>query len=224
MVGEAGAEPHVTSQPRSEVLGRIRRALGERGADRSGDYEAIPRAYRQVGGLSPTARLALFVVRLEDYGVAVHRCRPQMLPQTIARALIGRGNRRLIVPPALPAEWLPVDCEFVPDSDVSYAELDGSAGVVTGCTVGIALTGTIVLCHWALEGRRALTLVPDYHLCIVGSEQVVETVPEAFRLIEALRPSLVTTISGPSATADIEMTRVKGVHGPRTLDVILIER
>jgi L-lactate dehydrogenase complex protein LldG len=223
MVGKAGA-PAMTSTAKSDVLGRIRRALGERRAERSSDYQAIPRAYRQVGGLNPPARLTLFVTRLEDYDVGVYRCRPETLPQTIAQALDANSRKRLIVPPALRSDWLPANREFIPDVDLSYAELDGSAGVVTGCTVGIALTGTIVLCHSALEGRRAVTLVPDYHLCIVGSDQVVETVPEALRLIDAARPALVTTISGPSATADIEMTRVKGVHGPRTLEVVLVER
>jgi L-lactate dehydrogenase complex protein LldG len=93
--------------------------------------------------------------------------------------------------------------------------------VVTACSAAIASTGTIVLRHVAGEGRRALTLIPDYHLCVVFPDQVVQTVPEAIRRLAALEPALVTTISGPSATADIEMTRVRGVHGPRTLDVIL---
>ena len=213
----------MTSAAKSEILGRIRRALGEPASERSSDYETIPRAYRQAGGLDPEARLALFVARLEDYGAGVHRCRPETLRETIAQTLSDRGKRRLIVPPALPAEWLPSECEFVPDSNSSHAELDASEGVVTGCTVAIALTGTIVLCHSAIEGRRAITLVPDYYLCIVRADQVVETVPEGLRLTDAQRPALVTTISGPSATADIEMTRVKGVHGPRTLDVVLVE-
>jgi L-lactate dehydrogenase complex protein LldG len=101
--------------------------------------------------------------------------------------------------------------------------LDSGDGTITGCTVAIAPTGTIVLCHGDREGRRALTLIPDDHLCVVFMEQVVETVAEGLRQPEVARSALITTISGPSATADIEMTRIKGVHGPRTLDVVLVD-
>ena len=210
------------SASRAEILGRIQRALGNRSTARAADYQAITRQYRQSGTLDPEARLNLFVVQLQDYGVEVHRCVEQALPRAIAHALAVRGKRCLIVPKDLPWEWLPKECKFVPDSDSSHAELDRSEGVLTGCTVCIALTGTIVLCHWVAEGRRALTLVPDYHLCVVRADQIVETVAEGIRRIRTFRPRLITTISGPSATADIEMTRVKGVHGPRTLDVILV--
>jgi L-lactate dehydrogenase complex protein LldG len=127
------------------------------------------------------------------------------------------------VPDGLAGDQLPGGIEWVRDEALSHRQLDAVEGVMTGCTVAIALTGTIVLCHSAREGRRALTLVPDYHLCLVEAEQVVETVSEALRRLDRLNPALVTTISGPSATADIEMTRVKGVHGPRTVDVVLVE-
>jgi L-lactate dehydrogenase complex protein LldG len=136
--------------------------------------------------------------------------------------LRARAGRRIFIPGDLPPEWLPASVEFVRDLDASYTELDHSDGVLTGCTLAIALTGTIVLRHAAGEGRRALTLVPDYHLCVVRADQVVETVPEGIRALRSLAPTLVTTISGPSATADIEMTRVRGVHGPRTLEVVLV--
>src|SRR5262249_26463144 len=104
-----------------------------------------------------------------------------------------------------------------------YDALDQSDGVLTGCTLAIASTGSLVIRHEAAQGRRALTLVPDYHLCIVDETQIVETVPEAIRLLMAEAAGAATIISGPSATSDIEMTRIKGVHGPRTLDVILVE-
>jgi L-lactate dehydrogenase complex protein LldG len=132
-----------------------------------------------------------------------------------------RGVRRLVVPSGLRAEWLPGGFEFVVDDGLSAAELDGMDGVMTGATVAIAETGTVVLQNTAGQGRRAVTLVPDYHLCVVRVEDVVETVPEAFTRLEGTAELATTFVSGPSATADIEMTRIKGVHGPRFLDVIL---
>jgi L-lactate dehydrogenase complex protein LldG len=127
-----------------------------------------------------------------------------------------------VIPLDLPREWLPETVEAVVDAGLTNADLDRSEGVLTACSVAIASTGTIVLRHGPAEGRRALTLLPDYHLCVVFREQIVQTVPEAIRRIGELKPALVTTISGPSATADIEMTRVRGVHGPRTLDVVIV--
>jgi L-lactate dehydrogenase complex protein LldG len=127
-----------------------------------------------------------------------------------------------MIPAELSRDLLPAGVAFVSDTGMSAIELDAAEGVLTGCTVAIAQTGTIILRHASAEGRRALTLVPDYHLCVVEADQIVETAPEAFRRLAALNPRVLTTISGPSATADIEMTRIKGVHGPRTLDVILV--
>lgn len=132
-----------------------------------------------------------------------------------------RGKTALVVPGGVPRAWLPRSLGVVEDSGLSYEALDRSEGVLTACTLAIAATGTIVLRHDPAEGRRALTLVPDYHLCVVFHDQIVRTVPEAMRRLSALGPGLVTTISGPSATADIEMTRIRGVHGPRTLDVVV---
>jgi L-lactate dehydrogenase complex protein LldG len=142
---------------------------------------------------------------------------------TIGRVLASRARRRLVVPKGLPSAWLPAGFEWVRDEGLSYGELDDSDGAVTACTSAIAQTGSIVLCHDATEGRRVLTLIPDYHLCVVFADQVVETVSESLRHPRVVASALVTTISGPSATADIEMTRIKGVHGPRTLDVVLVE-
>jgi L-lactate dehydrogenase complex protein LldG len=129
----------------------------------------------------------------------------------------------LLAPPGIPEHWLPYHIEFTADDNLPYDVLDRSEGVLTGCALAIARTGTIVLRHSSEEGRRALTLIPDYHLCVVYGRQVVETVPEAIREMLDFGTAPITTISGPSATSDIEMTRVKGVHGPRTLDVILVE-
>jgi len=207
---------------KAEILGRIRAALGPRRDTRVEEYAAIPRRYRQTSELGAEARLDLFLSRIQHYDGGVFRCDAAAIAETIGGALSDRARRRIVVPPGLPREWLPDGFEFVRDENLSDDDLDRSDGALTASTLAIAWTGTIVLHHSPTEGRRALTLVPDYHLCVVEADQIVETVPEAMRRLRALNPSLVTTISGPSATADIEMTRIKGVHGPRTLDVIVV--
>ena len=126
----------------------------------------------------------------------------------------------MVIPPGIPGEWLPEGISFTEDRQLPYGTLDKCDGVLTTATVAIAATGSIVLQHGPGQGRRALTLIPDYHLCIVKAEQVVETIPAAFARLDPARPT--TFISGPSATADIEMTRIKGVHGPRFMDVLLV--
>jgi L-lactate dehydrogenase complex protein LldG len=207
---------------RDEMLERIRGAIGKVPQSRDHDYASVPRAYRQTAALGRAECLELFADRLAHYDAGVYHCERADLSSTIARALEARNKRRVVIPAAVPREWLPTQREFVADDGLTHAELDAIDGAVTGCTVAIALTGTIVLGHSPAEGRRALTLIPDYHLCVVETSQIVETVPEAFRRLAALDPRLLTTISGPSATADIEMTRIKGVHGPRTLDVVIV--
>jgi len=164
----------------------------------------------------------MFIDRLHDYDANVHRSSESEVAVTIAQALRARAKRGLLVPSGMNREWLPDGFEFRPDDDMTYGEIDRSEGVLTGCAVAVALTGTIVLRHSALEGRRALTLIPDYHLCVVRENQVVETVPEAIGQMAGFGTAPITTVSGPSATSDIEMTRIKGVHGPRVLEVILI--
>ena len=208
---------------RSLILGRIRDILGERQEAPAEAHGRIARDYLASASLPVSASVDLFADRLQHYQVGVYRCRSGSLAATIGEVLASRGRRRMLVPPGLPGDWLPAAVEFVPDSALDYAVLDRSEGVLTACSLGIANTGTIVLRHGPGEGRRALTLIPDYHLCVVRQAQIVQTVPEAMRLLAAWRPALVTTISGPSATADIEMTRIRGVHGPRTLDVVIVE-
>ena len=208
---------------KADILSRIKTALGSRDGDRVEQYRAIPRRYRRTGTLGADARIELFISRIQHYDGGIFRCDRAALADTIADALSERSKRRLVVPPAFPREWLPAGFDFIADDNLDYHDLDCSEGALTTCTVAIAFTGTIVLSHSPSEGRRALTLVPDYHLSIVEGEQIVETVPQAFDRLRELQPALVTTISGPSATADIEMTRIKGVHGPRTLDVIVVE-
>lgn len=208
---------------KADILNRIRTALGSRHGDRVDQYRAIPRRYRRTGTLGADARIELFISRIQHYDGGIFRCDRAALADTIADALSERSKRRLVVPSSFPREWLPAGFDFIADDNLDYHDLDCSEGALTTCTVAIAFTGTIVLSHSPSEGRRALTLVPDYHLSIVEGEQIVETVPQAFDRLRELQPALVTTISGPSATADIEMTRIKGVHGPRTLDVIVVE-
>jgi L-lactate dehydrogenase complex protein LldG len=204
------------------VLAAIRRALPDQGSDRRAGYDAIVRSYTREGQLDAGERLALFARRLEHYEVGVRRARADSVGAAVAETCAARGRRRMLVPAGVPRATLPDTLDIVRDDNLPYDVLDRCDGVLTMATMAIALTGTIVLTHREGEGRRALTLIPDYHLCVVRAEQVVETVPEAIRQLAALGPALVTTISGPSATADIEMIRVRGVHGPRTLDVVIV--
>lgn len=194
------------------ILERIRAAV------RASPPEEIGAArYRQNAAVD----LAVFEERLTDYGVGVFHASVPALAQVVAQVLTNAGKQRILIPPGFPKDMLPSGFEFVVDSGLSYGELDRVEGVLTLCAVAVAETGTIFLRHTQAEGRRALTLLPDYHLCIVSANQVVATVPEAIRIAAGFGTSPITTISGPSATSDIEMTRVKGVHGPRTLEVIL---
>jgi L-lactate dehydrogenase complex protein LldG len=213
---------------REEVLQRIRTAIGSPSSDAAAidaEWEAVPRNYKQTASHEREAILELLEDRLRDYDAAVVRAKAGEVGREIARVLAERGKRRVVVPAGLAealGEPLPVGFEFVVDQGFTPAELDGFEGVVTASTAAIAETGTIVLQNVPGQGRRAPTLVPDYHLCVVRAADVVETVPEAIARLRTTAVLATTLISGPSATADIEMTRIKGVHGPRFLDVILV--
>jgi len=207
---------------RDSILTRIRATTKGDSMARMNEYSAIPRLYRQRGELDSTQRVALFMERLIDYDAAVYRCSEKEISETVAQALRARAKTGLVIPSALPKAWLPTAFEFIHDENFTYEQLDQSEGVMTACAGAIALTGTLILEHTPASGRRALTLIPDYHLCVCFEHQVVETVAEAMALLSTSKGRPITTISGPSATADIEMTRVKGVHGPRFLDVILV--
>jgi L-lactate dehydrogenase complex protein LldG len=210
---------------REEVLRRIRAAKGgvaTAEAARAG-WNAVERKYRREATRTREVILELLVDRLLDYDAHVVRAVHVDVRTAVARMLGERKAKRMVVPRGLAAEWLPVGVEFVVDEGLPAAELDQVDGVMTGATLAIAETGTVVLQNVAGQGRRAVTLVPDYHLCVVRIEDVVETVPEAIGRLQATAGLATTFVSGPSATADIEMTRIKGVHGPRFLDVILVE-
>ena len=194
---------------REEILARVTAALA--GADRSEVH--VPRSHRSRPDRAGV--VDLFVERVEDYRATVTRCAAEELRGAITAALPPAA--RVVLPPGLPWE--------VPgsvDDGFTAAQLDGFDAVVTGATVGIAETGTIVLTHGPAEGRRAISLVPDLHVCVVRADQVVAGVPDAMQRLDPLRPQ--TWISGPSATSDIELNRVEGVHGPRTLHVIVVEQ
>ncbi len=209
------------STAREEVLERIRDAMGGATPNREADYAAIPRDYIRYGTLDVEAKLELLVDRLHDYGATVFRSRDGEIASSVAAALKARAKSSLLIPGDLPRAWLPDGFHFFREGS-SYQEVDASEGVLTDCALAIASTGSIVLRHSAGEARRALSLIPDYHLCVVFAAQVVETVPEGVQQMKAFANIPITTIAGPSATADIEMIRVKGVHGPRVFDVILV--
>ncbi|MGC2637180.1 MAG: LUD domain-containing protein [Acidobacteriaceae bacterium] len=187
------------------------------------EWTALPRSYLRAGTLDLGARLQLFVSRLRDYDAHVVESDATSLPGAIADLLRERGQKIVVAAGGFPAGMLPGGCcSFIPERDADIDTLNHCDGIVTACTVGIASTGTIVLTHGPGEGARRLTLLPDRHLCVVRADEVVETVPEAFDRLAGFAARSLTFISGPSATADIEMTRIRGVHGPRFLDVVLV--
>jgi L-lactate dehydrogenase complex protein LldG len=212
-----------TSAARKAILARVR---GPQGAaipkPAAEEYASLTRAYERVGLLSADGRLTTFEERLTEYDAHVRRTTPSTLPGEIAAAIARRGVRRIVIPDGIPADWIASSIQRVEANSLSNLELDQFDGLVSGCTLAIALTGTIVLQNAAAQGPRRLSLIPDYHLCIVFAEQIVETVPEAFERLAATATLPTTFISGPSATADIEMTRIKGVHGPRFLEVLIV--
>jgi L-lactate dehydrogenase complex protein LldG len=209
------------SSARDEILERIRDATGGSTPGREAEYAAIPRQYVRSGSLNAAEKLELLVDRLHDYGASVFHAGEREVAARVAAALKARQKKSLLIPRDVPRAWLPDGFSFFREG-ASYEEVDRSEGVLTDCALAIAMTGSIVLRHSAGEARRALSLIPDYHLCVVFAGQVVETVPEGVEQMKAFAQTPITTIAGPSATADIEMIRVKGVHGPRTLDVILV--
>ena len=216
---------------RERVLERIRKANAKGAHSR----EPIPRTYDGAGSARTNMRdaevVALFEERLRDYDARVFRIRHDEIAAKATEILQSANRRRVAVPAGLPATWRADGIEWMSDHELSLDVLNTDVlntdvlnavdGVMTAATVGVAVSGSIVLQHGPAEGRRVLTLLPDYHLCVIEAAQVVETLPEAFARIDPTRP--VTFFSGPSATADIEMTRIKGVHGPRFLDVLLVQ-
>jgi L-lactate dehydrogenase complex protein LldG len=226
---------------REAVLARIRAAVD--GAPPA-ELPVAPE-YRMRGSRERGLVIAEFLERVRDYRVEARVVPAAGAPRAIADACRARGARRLAVPHDLPGKWRPAGFEWLADNGLNdnglnddglsddglsdemltASELDRCDGVVTGCTLAIAQTGTIVLNGGERQGRRALSLLPDYHLCLVEAAQVLDLVPEAIAALVASGASTkaLTFISGPSATSDIELSRVEGVHGPRTLEVLVVE-
>jgi L-lactate dehydrogenase complex protein LldG len=206
-----------TQTAKEAILARVRRGL-----EGSPESRPVPRTYLQRDERDRTEILDEFVDRLRDYKAHVERVTPEKLSGAIEAACADCGIRRLVVPADILAEWLPHGLEILRDDPpLTISQLDQCDGVLTGCATAIAQTGSIVLDGGAYQGRRALSLVPDRHLCVVRAEQVVGIVPEGIARLAKASTRPMTFISGPSATSDIELSRVEGVHGPRTLRVVL---
>ncbi|MEX1063070.1 MAG: LUD domain-containing protein [Balneolaceae bacterium] len=222
------------SPAKEAILERIRNGLKDVPEDEFQKLPPIDRGYQQTGGLSAKERIIQFAGRLSEYRATVTVINEQDLSRAVGEACIVQNVKRLVVPAGLPAGWIPENPdnpEVIKDAvtggkPLTYRELDESQGVLTGCALAVAQTGTIILKGGPAQGRRVLTLLPDFHLCVVYAEQIVGIIPEAFSKLE--KPLLdsgppVTFISGPSATSDIELSRVEGVHGPRRLHVVIVE-
>jgi L-lactate dehydrogenase complex protein LldG len=206
------------SEAREAVLGRIGAALTDVPA---GEETVVPRGYRERGSASPQELVERFAERVADYRATVEVTTDPAA--SVAAALRDAGARRIVVAPDLPQGLRPTGVELVEDDGLAPTELDKLDAVLTTCAVACADTGSIALDGGPGQGRRAIALVPDVHVCVVRAEQIVETVPE---LVAGLADSVraggpIVLVSGPSATSDIELNRVEGVHGPRTLIVLI---
>jgi L-lactate dehydrogenase complex protein LldG len=211
---------------RDEILGRIRVALADVPAsERPGDVP-VAREYRRRDERPHDELVTLFAQRVGDYRAAVQRVSEVGLPEAVGHACSTEQVRTLAVSIGVPDAWLPAGVETVRDDGLSAGELDHVDGALTGCAAAIAETGTIVLDGGALSGRRALTLVPDHHICVVAAAQVHGQIAEALAAVAAAvtdQRAPITLVSGPSASSDIELERVEGVHGPRHLTVLIVD-
>lgn len=221
-------EAKLVSTAKETILSRTRHALRDVPRDERPEDVSIERGYRTSDEDSRAEIVDRFAEYVAEYEATVHRVDEADLPKSIQEALKQRGVEKLVVPSDVPEDWLPEGVELLresPEDHLSNEDLDDSDGVLTGCALGIAQTGTIVLDSGQRQGRRILTLLPDYHLCVVEEEQILGLMPEAIASLEAAVKDAgraVTFISGPSATSDIELERVEGVHGPRTLEVLIV--
>lgn len=221
---------------RDLVLQRIRTALSDVPPEEQTADVEVPRGYHGAAPAGPELLVELFAERAADYRAGVVRVRPEDAATAVARLLAERGVRSLVVPPGFPEELLAgtagvaerlTDHPTGPDASgtdakgLTKAQLDAADAVITTAALAIAPTGTVVLDAGPGQGRRVLSLLPDLHVCLIRADQIAADVPSALRRLDPSRP--LTFISGPSATSDIENTRVEGVHGPRTLELILVD-
>ena len=226
----SGGPAPARGQARDDVLAAVRRALGgTRAAPADDDAVPVPRTYRGATGSAGAASdVDLLVDRILDYRASVRRCAAAELPGVLGEELDGVAT--VVVPPGLDPTWLPDVREGGvtvvvddPDAPLAQSVLDATGAALTACRVAVAETGTLVLDGAPDQGRRVLTLLPDRHVCVVRAEQVVPGVPDAVALLSEHPERPLTWISGPSATSDIELVRVEGVHGPRDLRVVIVE-
>lgn len=204
---------------KEEILGRIRSALADAPV-----APEVPREYRKSSDMGEAELIELLVDRLVDYKAGVDVIDAAQIPDFVAAKLAGASS--VVYPHGLDTAWLSALGEDIeqrmdaPGARLGIAELDGTSAVVTSSAVSVAESGTIILDGEPDQGRRAISLVPDHHVCIVPVSSIVRLLPEAMPRLTITRPQ--TWISGPSATSDIELERVEGVHGPRTLDVLMV--
>ena len=210
---------------RETVLGKIRSALKDVPESERPDDVTVDRSYLTASDEPRPDLIRQFIERVEEYRAKVKTTSPDDLARVIAESCAENGVRSLVIPAGLPDGWAPADLTLLREPGLTIDELERADGALTSCAVGIAQTGTVVLDAGPGQGRRAVTLLPDHHLCVIFEDQIVGLVPEAItRLRESAdRPDRpITFISGPSATSDIELSRVEGVHGPRKLEVIVV--
>ncbi len=209
---------------RDEILGRIHAALSDVPPGERSQDVPVARDYRRHGALTGELLIERFADRVRHYDAEVRRVAAGDVADAVTAACADMGLRRVVVPPGLPEAWRPAGVDVIADDALTAHQLDEIDGAVTGCAMAVAETGTLVLDGQAWSGRRLITLVPDHHVCVVPADRICHIVPEAIAALAApVRelPTPVTLVSGPSASSDIELSRVAGVHGPRHLTVVV---
>jgi len=208
---------------REEILARIQGALHVRASDPANGHGQIERTYTRTTSMTEHQTIDLFIDRLVDYDTEVIQVSNDAgIAAAVAQSMTKAQETALLAPAGFPQEWLPSGIAITFDESLSHEALDAEKTVITTCEAAVASTGTIFLVHGGLQGRRVITLLPDHHICIVRRSQVFSVLPEALTAVTSSATKPITTISGPSATSDIEMVRIRGVHGPRSLTVILV--